>query len=417
MSPFVFRIVLRVAFLVIVVASIALYRRLTRPGALYDHPLARRVYLVALVVFNLPWLLVVAFGPARPKFINRHLLTAIVLPALVFLLVQLVLGVTLLLRRGTRALLRIGRTRSAHAGGVSAESNFPELSKDTNLPEVSRRQFLRRAAMATPLVPFGIAASGVALSQRRPTVREMTVPISGLPAAFHGFRIVQLSDIHVGPYITLETLQEYVAQANGLKPDLVALTGDLVNHDPDQYPDAAKILTKLRSTHGAIAILGNHEYYLGVEAPLEWLPRVGIPLLRDDHRVITRQGQELLVVGLDYAFQYARRGHVASRPEDHVASVARALKKRYPAMIALTHHPSDFDALKQLKPDLTLAGHTHGGQLAIGQASLANIAFRYARGHYRDGEQHLYVNSGLGHWLPFRLGCPTEISVFTLVRT
>ncbi|MCA9520866.1 MAG: metallophosphoesterase [Myxococcales bacterium] len=405
MSHSVIQVVSRVVFLAILALSYWLFRRLTRPGAIYAEPTAVRIYGVAAVLLSIPWLIALIGGPGVPRAMPRTLATLLYLPAFCFLFTQLAIAIGLGLSWPVRRALRSAKTRPQ---APAPEGIAPPLT--------SRRTFLRRAALAAPLAPFGVTAAGVIESQQKPKLRRLRFPVRNLPRAFEGFRIVQLSDIHVGPYITLETLAEYVALTNQLAPDLVALTGDMVNHEPEIYPDTARLLSKIRSTHGSFAILGNHEHYMGIEAAQHSLPSYGIPLLLDEKRRIKRRGEELSLIGLDYSFDRHIGERQPTRPEDHLARALASDDRQTAVTIGLTHHPHDFDVLRRANVDVTLAGHTHGGQIALGRYSLGGAFFRYSWGHYQKDGRHLYVSSGMGHWLPFRLGCPTELVEITLVR-
>lgn len=408
MSYPVLMVVSRIVFFAILLLSYWLYRRLTREGAIYSEPTAKRIYLVAALLLSLPWAIALVWGPAAPRYMPRMLATLLYLPAFAFLFTQLAIVFGLGLswpfrRRKSQPLVQ--------PSAPSSPTGIEALKDGT-----TRRTFLRRAALAAPLAPFGLTAAGVLQSQQKPKLRRLRLPVKNLPRSFEGFRIVQLSDIHVGPYITLETLEEYVALANRLSPDLVALTGDIVNHEPELFPDVARTLSKLRSRHGSYAVLGNHEHYMGLDAARFSLPAYGIPLLIDEKRRIARRGDEISLVGLDYSFSRSSGERKKSEPGEHLARALASDTRDTAVTIALTHHPHDFDVLRKANVDVTLAGHTHGGQLALGSFSLGSAVFRYSWGHYQKDGSHLYVSSGMGHWLPFRLGCPTELVELTLVR-
>jgi predicted MPP superfamily phosphohydrolase len=265
------------------------------------------------------------------------------------------------------------------------------------------------------LVIAGLLAHGYTAGRRALAVSEVRVPVRGLPPALAGFRIVQLSDLHIGAYLELDELRAHVAQVNALAPDLVCLTGDLVDR-AETCARAFPVLGGLRARHGVLVTLGNHDFYAGADAVTAALRRAtDFTVLRNQRTAIRVGDATLAVVGVDdLGLDWARGvpahpalpGLVAAVPDDA-------------PLLVLTHRPDCFPQAARLGAALVLAGHTHGGQLALPggarRRNLAEFITRFPRGVYRHGTATLYVNRGLGFTgQPVRLFTPREIAVLEL---
>jgi len=243
---------------------------------------------------------------------------------------------------------------------------------------------------------------------QRPRVQERDVPVVGLPAALDGFRIAQISDLHCGPFASGPRVAGWIEAVNGLKPDLVAVTGDLIASGDAFVPVVASALGRLRAPRGVFACMGNHDYFGDGEAMAQALASEGLTVLRNRGVEVPHAGARLFVAGVDDTWT-ARH------------DVERALAHR-PAgvpVVLLAHDPALFPEAAAFGVDLTLSGHTHGGQLGLPlfsrQVNLARIITRYTTGLYREGPSSLYVNRGLGTTgPPIRLGVFPEIAVLTL---
>lgn len=268
------------------------------------------------------------------------------------------------------------------------------------------------------IVTSSLIAWGYGPGQRHVSVVELEVEIPGLPRAFDGFRLAQLSDIHLGGYMDDDALASHVERVNAMGVDLVCITGDItdgLDHAPRTFP----ILGRLHAPCGVAAILGNHDFYTGAEAVTDELQRLTtFTVLRDDTLVLERDGARLHVLGVDDAGLDWTRGvreHDALPP----------LVERVPAgeaMVLLSHRPDLFAQAARLGVGLVLSGHTHGGQLALPwpaarPSSLAHFITDFPRGTYRIGRSTLHVNLGLGvTGQPVRLFSPREITTITLRR-
>lgn len=266
------------------------------------------------------------------------------------------------------------------------------------------------AAVAT------LIAWGYGPGQRRVHVVELEVALPGLAAAFDGYRIAQLSDIHLGGFMTEDLLRSNVERTNALDADLICITGDITDglaHAPVTFP----ILGGLSAPDGVVAVLGNHDVYTGDDAVTAELRRLTpIRVLRNDLQVIERDGGRLHILGVDDAGLDWTRGvreHEALPP----------LAARVPdgaATVLLSHRPDLFAQAEGFGIGLVLSGHTHGGQLALPwptarPSSLASFISDFPRGTYRLGRSTLHVNLGLGvTGQPVRVFAPREITLITL---
>jgi predicted MPP superfamily phosphohydrolase len=282
----------------------------------------------------------------------------------------------------------------------------------------SRRRFLQGATV--PAVALATSAAG-AIGARGFVIRHEEVRVSGLPTALDGFRIGHFTDVHVGAFIDPIYLQRVMDALNGSQVDLQVMTGDLVDHASLVAP-VFEQLDRCRSPLGMIAVLGNHDKRRGLESVVATAydraaQRGVVRLLVDQSTVVEHNGARMRVVGVDYPMSRTG-GHApakAQREASMRASADRAFAEATPGetTLCLSHHPDFFPFAQERGACLTLAGHTHGGQVAFWGKPLINF-FRYVLGRYRLGAAHLYVSAGAGHWLAFRLGVPAEIAILTL---
>ncbi|MEM9457265.1 MAG: metallophosphoesterase [Myxococcota bacterium] len=278
-------------------------------------------------------------------------------------------------------------------------------------PDSSRRAFLGRA-VNLGIVGGAGAVTGVGVVQARqlPQVREVEVPIKGLPPQAEGFRIVQISDVHVGPTIHGDFLSGVVDRINELSPDLVAVTGDLIDGWVDQLRDEVASLSRLRARHGAFFVTGNHEYYWDGPAWCAEVQRLGLTVLNNEHRVIEHDGARLLLAG---ATDVSAGSMVPSHRSDPAAACEGA--PECDAKILLAHQPRSVYAAAEAGYDLQISGHTHGGQY-FPMNLLVYLAQPYVAGLARHEDMWIYVSRGTGYWgPPVRVGAPHEITLLRLV--
>ena len=240
-----------------------------------------------------------------------------------------------------------------------------------------------------------------------------------LPRSFEGFRICQLSDIHIGPFMPAEEIRKYVAIANAQKAEMIVLTGDFVTFDPATQEAVVEALSGLRAPFGVYGCLGNHDAWAGVEDSITGLlTQAGVRVLRGESLPITTHGEQFNLLGVD--FQSPRR-FGPSAPVANLLGNIEQLVDRDRVNILLSHNPDTFDRAAELGIDLSMAGHTHGGQLALEfinpQIAPSRLVSPYVSGLFHKPGGQLYVNRGLGTvFVPIRLGAPPEITVYHLSR-
>ena len=272
-----------------------------------------------------------------------------------------------------------------------------------------RRRFLALLSGSLVLLSgFGMSALaffGATAAAIR--VKRVKVALANLGASLEGYRIVQISDVHVGPTIGRDFIETIVREVNALQPDLVAITGDLVDGTLAQLRDQVEPLKDLKARDGVFFVTGNHEYYTGdVDEWLSWLSGIGIRPLCNE-RVDIRGG-----------FDLAGTEDISARGDNHRQDIPKALagRKTDRPVVLLAHQPHSFAEATRLGVDLQLAGHTHGGQ--IFPFNLLVALFQpFVAGLHARGKSQIYVSCGTGYWgPPMRLGAPAEITEIELSR-
>lgn len=265
------------------------------------------------------------------------------------------------------------------------------------------------SAAAVPVAGILLTAWGLLNARRTPRVVTVRVPIANLPAALRDFRIVQISDVHVGPTIKHRYLEAIVETANRLKPDVVAITGDLVDGSVAELAAQVTPLAKLRSREGCYFVTGNHEYYSGAEGWLAHLPRLNVRPLVNEHVVIERAGAKLVLAGVpDWSARHYDRAH-ASDPQAALRGAPGEAVK-----VLLAHQPRSARSAADAGFDLQLSGHTHGGQF-LPWNLLVPLQQPFTAGLHRLGPLWIYVSRGAGYWgPPKRVGAPSEITEILL---
>lgn len=270
---------------------------------------------------------------------------------------------------------------------------------------LSRRRFLARVTGgATAAVAGASVARGMVTALGEHEVTNVEIALAKLPRELDGFTIVQLSDLHVGLTIDREFVQRVVDRTNALSPDLVALTGDLVDGKvPDLREDIAP-LSQLRAAHGVFAVTGNHEYYAGADAWIAELTRLGARYLRNERVTISRGGASFDLAGVD-DHNANGKGH----GEDLAAALSGRDASR--AVVLLAHQPRQVRRAAAHGVDLQLSGHTHGGQIWPWHYIVKLQQGGLLAGRYLFGGTQLYVTRGCGYWgPPVRLLAPLEIT-------
>lgn len=280
-------------------------------------------------------------------------------------------------------------------------------SRTFDSPSRPRRRWLQT---------FSAMLQAALLEPRHIEISHQRIVIPKLPREFHGFRIAQLSDIHHSPFLSEAEIAAAVRQANELRADLIALTGDYVSHSPDYIAGCARALGQLRAPLGVFAVLGNHDHWTDGTAVATAFTEKGIRVLDNENLRIERDAAYIRLVGIDDLT--VGRDDLQKALADTAPEETRVL---------LSHNPRIIREAARAGIELVLSGHTHGGQinwrLLTGREDrkvrrwLQRPSRRFMRGHTQLGGTQLYVNRGLGTVVvPLRYGCPPEITLLELVQ-
>jgi len=284
---------------------------------------------------------------------------------------------------------------------VRGKSNPPEVSVEKTGP--SRRELIGAAAAGLPpLITAGLV--GVALPQLNDfRVAERDVLVANLPAELEGLTIAHVSDVHVGKYTRGHVLQDIVEKVNAMSADLVLFSGDLIDFSMKDLPRGLEMIKAMRGRYGLFMCEGNHDLFEDREGFERQVKNAGVALLLDESAVVRVAGKPVQILGIRWG------GDGSFIDEDLDAVMSRRRDDAFPILLA--HHPHAFDAAAARGIPLTLAGHTHGGQLMLTRhAGAGPMLFRYWSGLYRkDSGASLVVSNGVGNWFPLRVGAPAEI--------
>ncbi|MES2899235.1 MAG: metallophosphoesterase [Pseudomonadota bacterium] len=269
----------------------------------------------------------------------------------------------------------------------------------------------RGSAMAVPLIALSVTLLGYINARRVAKVVEVEVPIAGLPPAFHGYRIVQISDVHVGPTIKRGYLNAIVTKVNALAPDAIAITGDLVDGSVKRLSLHTEPLARLSAKDGAFFVTGNHEYYSGAGDWIAEMRRLGLTVLLNEHVVRERDGVALMIAGVtDFTAHQFDESH-RSDPKAAAAGAPDNVRVR----VLLAHQPRSAPAAAAAGFDLQLSGHTHGGQFFPWNLFVP-LQQPFTSGLNRLSQLWVYTSRGTGYWgPPKRFGAPSEITSVRLV--
>lgn len=292
---------------------------------------------------------------------------------------------------------------------------------------ITRSEFLNRMALLVAALPLSAGIYGIIKNAYDYRFHRVKIPIAGLPDVFDGFKMVQLSDIHSGSLTRSEPIEKVVERINKENADLVFFTGDLVNSDPEEINPFIPIFSNLKGKEGVIAVYGNHDYgsritgdrkNTNLDRIADKHRQMGWQTLRNEHRMIERNGQKLAIIGVE---NWSAKEYF---PKTGDLSKAAAGTENAAARVLLSHDPTHWDA--QINTDfqnidLTLSGHTHGAQLGIEIPGLrwspSQYVYKQWAGLYQQGKQYLYVNRGFGFiGFPGRVGILPEVTVIELVK-
>lgn len=265
----------------------------------------------------------------------------------------------------------------------------------------------RAEALAALTLGGAVVGLGISRGLRDPIIRRVEVAIEGLPEAFRGFRIVQLTDVHIGPLLRRDFADHIVKAVAKLEPDLIAVTGDLVDGSVAELASEVEPFRALAAPHGVFFVTGNHEYFSGADAWAAHLETMGMHVLRNRHLTVVRDGAALVVAGVDDAHAPRLGGRT---------DLPGALEGRDPhaPVVLLAHQPRTVVEAAAHGVALQLSGHTHGGQMQPFGA-LVRVEQPFLKGLHRIAKTQLWVSEGTGTWgPPLRVGTRSEISVIEL---
>ncbi len=413
-------LVLMAVFCIFLASQVFWFRKLAEWGAaLITSPKLRRglagagaIVYILLFAYMMAWSR--SFGTPTHLTPGAALLEA---PFQWWLLSSLLGGAAFLLLVSSGRLARLGQAIYRRA----VEARRPRPAPPDDPPAPARRRFLEQTASVLSAAPFVVTAYGLFYGRLNLETTRQRIRLPRLPKAFHGFRIAQLSDIHIGPFMTEEEIRKYVGITNDLRPDAVLLTGDFVTWDARTQGAVVEALAGLKAPYGIYGCLGNHEIYAGVEDSITRLFAArDIRILRNQNVEVRAGADSLNLIGVDFQ-SVAPMGLPTRRSvRTYLAGVDRLMRPDT-ANILLTHNPNPFDRAAELGIDLSIAGHTHGGQITLEfihpSLTPSRLITDYVRGWFAKGHSQLYVNRGIGTIIfPVRLGSRPEITLFELVR-
>jgi uncharacterized protein len=267
------------------------------------------------------------------------------------------------------------------------------------------------SALGVPVLAVLVTVFGIYSARRRAAVKNVDVPIDNLPAALNGFTIVQISDIHVGPTIKRQYVEKIVAAVNALKPDLIAVTGDVVDGSVPHLAAHTRPLSELKARHGAFLVTGNHEYYAGADKWIAEFRRLGLTVLLNEHVVVDHDGARAIVAGVtDYGAGSFDPAHKSDPAKAMLGAPADIMFR-----LLLAHQPRSAPAASKAGFTLQLSGHTHGGQF-LPWNFFVRLQQPFVAGLEKLNDLWVYTSRGTGYWgPPIRIAAPSEITRLRLL--
>ena len=283
-------------------------------------------------------------------------------------------------------------------------------------PDVNpmRRKVLKAGANAVLAAPLAITGFAIIVERHRFVLKEVNIGIPNLPKDLQGLRLVQLTDMHVSPFLSVKELARAVDMANEAKAHVTLVTGDLITAPGDPLDGCLRELSRLRADAGVFGCMGNHEIYAQSEAyTARQAALFGMRFLRQETQTLRFGNASLNLAGVDYQ----RMGEIYLPAAEQMISL-----DPHAVNILLSHNPDVFPVAAEQGWDLTLAGHTHGGQVTFEllsrQLNIARFFTQYVQGHYELGGKSIFVSRGLGTvGVPARIGAPPEVALIKLCAT
>jgi len=273
----------------------------------------------------------------------------------------------------------------------------------------SRRQILGAAATFVPQAALGCALMKTASHSGKFRIRRMEIALPHLPPGLSGMTIAHVSDTHVGRFVGPKELEAVVSATAGLKPDLIAFTGDLIDFNLCDLGCALDSMRELQKIAPLAMCVGNHDLFEDGHQFRRRLLSADIGLMLDEAMTVTVRNQKIELLGLDWGTDAVPR---ADGIDQHMRTLLARRSSAFPILLA--HHPHAFGPAAAAGIPLTLSGHTHGGQIMITKSFGAGRVYRYWSGLYEKGGSKLVVSNGVGNWFPLRINAPAEIVHLTL---
>ncbi|HKW41304.1 MAG TPA: metallophosphoesterase [Gemmatimonadales bacterium] len=397
-----------------------LRERLPDPGDPRRAELARRVLAAVFVAFNLPWLLVawrVLFGgsmwgvgriPFTGPWIAWQLLGWIYCALIaVYLLGK---GIWWLAQQVRGAWYVV-----TAAAGRAPDPHLEQLRTTHHAPVLSRRRFLARATYVYAGAGAALSGSGIWNAYRLPEVTRRSLVFPDLPAGLDGLKILHISDLHAGVHLGEDRMQEIVARANALRPDVIVQTGDMIDISRAYIPPYVRAFRELSAPLGIVTVLGNHDRYTGEREVIRGCQDAGQVFVQNGCHVVEQRGATLALLGVDDPHNWT-----VDDPQESDVDAALRAAPRDAFHVLLAHRPGAWDTAAPRGIPLTLAGHIHGGQFYLPFIgwSAGRLITKYVMGHFQRGNSQLYVSRGIGVvGVPIRVFAPPEIELFELRRT
>jgi len=273
---------------------------------------------------------------------------------------------------------------------------------------LTRRKFLERASIFAA-GSLGVSSVGYASTQGLPGLRAITLDLPSLPPQWDGLRVLQISDVHAGAYMSVDRMLRIRDLASSLPADLVVFTGDQIDRRRIDAELFVRGFSGITAPLGVYGVLGNHDYRVSPRRAIWTLEAAGITPLVNRAVVLDRRGDRLALIGVDDLLA----------PPGHGPDFSVLDRYRGAFRLLLCHQPQGWDAARAWGAELTLAGHTHGGQIALPTRNInpARVYTRYVAGPYVEDGSTLYVSRGIGVGaVPLRVGAPPELDLITLRR-
>ena len=368
---------------------------------------ARRWLAVIFTIFNIPWVIVAV------RMFSGSLWGISRIPYIAAFIAWQFLGWIFC---GLVVLYMLFKAVERLVGWAVRKYRPSPTVQPSNVPTVSRRQFLARATYTYAAAGVGLSAYGIWSAERLPLVTRRTLYFPDLPRPLHGLRIAHLSDVHAGVLMGEAKMKELVRQTNALGADLILQTGDMIDISQVYIPEYVRAFRDLQAPLGVVTVLGNHDRYTGQDAVIKGVREAGQVFIKNESHIIEKGGAALALVGIDDPQNWR-----ADDPQHD--DLEAALQRTPPAAeafrILLAHRPGAFDGAIPRAIPLTLAGHIHGGQFYIPVIgwSPGRLITKYVMGYFQSGASQLYVSRGIGTvGIPLRVFAPPEIALLELRR-